>query len=331
MPLSVTVVATVKNEGTAIGELLDSLAGQTRPPDEIVIVDGGSADGTVHAIRAHPLWASGLLTLVIRDGANISQGRNAAIQAASGDIIAATDAGVRLEPGWLHELGQPFDEPMPPDVVGGFFLPDPRTAFELAMGATVLPSLDDIDPDRFLPSSRSVAFRKTAWEYVGGYPEWLDYCEDLLFDFGLRAAGFRFAFAPGAIVHFRPRTNLSAFFKQYYRYARGDGKADIWRLRHAVRYATWLIGGPLLFVLGWSSPLWWLLLLAGLAAILWAPYRRLLPMLCGLDWRSKLEAVAWVPIIRLTGDLAKMAGYPVGLLWRRRVRPTGSPAGGRGL
>ncbi|HID64335.1 MAG TPA: hypothetical protein EYP49_16585 [Anaerolineae bacterium] len=35
---------------------------------------------------------------------------------------------------------------------------------------------------------------------------------------------------------------------------------------------------------------------------------------------SRLEAILWVPAIRLVGDLAKMAGYPVGLLWRWRHR-----------
>ena len=83
-----------------------------------------------------------------------------------------------------------------PDVVSGFFLADAATLFETAMGATVLPDLADVDPATFLPSSRSVAFTRQAWQRVGGYPEWLDYCEDLVFDLRLRAAGCRFAFAP---------------------------------------------------------------------------------------------------------------------------------------
>ena len=31
-------------------------------------------------------------------------------------------------------------------------------------------------------------------------------------------------------------------------------------------------------------------------------------------------AVLWVPAIRITGDLAKMVGYPVGWVWRLRHR-----------
>ena len=48
---------------------------------------------------------------------------------------------------------------------------------------------------------------------------------------------------PTAIAHFRPRSSLRAFFKQYYRYSRGDGKADLWRKRHAIRYGAYAVGG----------------------------------------------------------------------------------------
>jgi len=185
------------------------------------------------------------------------------------------------------------------------------------MGATVLPALADIDPNRFLPSSRSVAFRKEAWQEVGGYPEWLDYCEDLIFDFKLRELYGPFPFAPQAIAYFRPRSNLKAFFKQYYRYARGDGKADLWRKRHIARYLTYLLVIPLLLLLGfWRNPLWWLLLLAGAVVYLWPPYRRLRPMMASYGWMDKARAILWVPIIRVVGDIAKMIGYPVGWLWR---------------
>jgi hypothetical protein len=84
-----------------------------------------------------------------------------------------------------------------------------------------------------------VAFRKEAWAGAGGYPEWLDYCEDLVFDFCLLADAGQAVFAPAALVYFRPRPNLAAFGRQYYRYARGDGKADLWAGRHAIRYATY--------------------------------------------------------------------------------------------
>ncbi|HMA34544.1 MAG TPA: glycosyltransferase [Chloroflexia bacterium] len=325
LPLRTSLIMTVRDEAGSIDRVLASLRAQSQPPDEVVIVDGGSRDGTVERIAAAAAAAPWPLRLLVRPGANISQGRNAAIAAAHYPLIAVTDAGVSLPDGWLAALLAPFAGPDAAaiDVVSGFFAPDPQTVFERALGATVLPVVEDIDPARFLPSSRSVAFRKTAWQAAGGYPEWLDYSEDLVFDLALQRQGSRFVFAPRAVVLFRPRGSLRAFYRQYYLYARGDGKADLWRRRHAIRYATYLLALPLL---GGARrwPALGLLLLGGALAYCAGPYRRLRPWLAGLSPAAQVQAVALVPLIRLTGDCGKMIGYPVGVGWRLRRR--GRPA-----
>jgi glycosyltransferase involved in cell wall biosynthesis len=322
----ISVILTVFNEGAAIRRLLDSLAAQTRPPDEIVVVDGGSSDDTTAQLLA---YADRLpLRVMVEPGANISRGRNLAIRAAQGDLLALCDAGVRLEPGWLQAITRPLLADPAVMVVSGWFEADAATAFELAMGATVLPMADEIDPAAFLPSSRSLALRKAAWEAVGGYPEWLDYCEDLVFDLALRAQYGSFAWAPAAVAHFRPRGSLRVFFRQYYRYSRGDGKADLWRQRHAVRYVTYLLAAPLLAVLGWLvSPVLWLIGLLAFAAYCARPYRRLFrlwrrPLADGrlLTPIEKLYTILLPPVIRVVGDVAKMVGYPVGVGWRRARR-----------
>lgn len=331
--MHVSVIATVFNERASIERLLDSLAAQTRRPDEVVICDGGSSDGTAAAIRAYAArHADRLPNLCVIDapGANISRGRNLAIAAAQGPIIAVTDAGVRLEPTWLEKLIEPWTHAPGTHAVAGFFTPDANGVFQVAMASTVLPLRNDINPDRFLPSSRSVAFTKAAWAQAGGYPEWLDYCEDLIFDFAINAqtperpSGF--VWAPDALVHFRPRTSLRSFWLQYYRYARGDGKADLWRKRHAIRYATYVVALPLLLGHAWfgffARWLGWLGLLAGVVLYCWRPWQRLRVLGAALSPGQWLAAAALVPVIRLTGDLAKMAGYPVGLVWRWRHRAT---------
>jgi glycosyltransferase involved in cell wall biosynthesis len=345
--MKTSVIITVKNEGDSIHRLLDSLAAQTRTPDEVVICDGGSTDSTLDVLRADAQGARLPLKVIVRPGANISQGRNAAIAEATGEVIASTDAGVVLAPEWLQELVAPFErgqaaqgsgvEPLggfaskpakasTPLAVAGFFVPDVRTAFDVAMGATVLPQPDEVVPDKFLPSSRSVAFRKEAWQAVGGYPEWLDYCEDLIFDFALRDKFGPFAFAPKAIAHFRPRANLRAFFRQYYRYARGDGKADLWRKRHAIRYSTYLVAAPAILLAGLLlSPWWWTLFLVGAAGYTFRPYRHLVRMWSELSATEKIQAALLVPVIRVIGDVAKMIGYPVGVVWRLEQR-SGRPS-----
>jgi len=334
-PDRISLIFTVLNESGSLPALLDSIASQTRPPDEVIACDGGSADDTVRLLRAETRFP---LRVIEAPGANISRGRNIAIAAAACEIIACTDAGVRLEPRWLAAITEPLrgddrlitDDGQASSVAGrpswaaGFFAPDPRpgNAFDIAMSATVLPERSDVDPARFLPSSRSVAYLKTAWQEAGGYPEWLDYCEDLVFDLALRARFGPPAFVPEAVAHFRPRTSLKSFFKQYYLYARGDGKAGLWLKRHAIRYATYLVALPALLAGMVALPdlaariACALLLILGIAAYLRAPYRRLSRSWKALPPWGKVTAALHVPIIRVAGDAAKMIGYPAGVWWR---------------
>ena len=169
--MRISLAITVHNEEANIRRLFSSILEQTRLPDELIICDGGSTDNTVAIMSEYSDQLP--LTVLVRPGVNISTGRNVAIRESSGDIIAVTDAGVRLEADWIELLTTCFKQQ---DVhhAAGFFCADVSTAFETAMGATVLPALEDIRPQTFLPSSRSVAFRKEAWDKVGGYPEWLE-------------------------------------------------------------------------------------------------------------------------------------------------------------
>lgn len=327
--IRVAVVATVRNEAATIGPLLRSLLAGRRLPDEVVIVDAGSTDGTFEELQR---WAERvpLLRALSAPGCGRSQGRNLAIAATAAPWIAVTDGGVQLDPGWLAALVAPVEVAgVLPDVVSGFFRMAPATLFELALGATTLPAAREINGATFLPSSRSVLVARQAWEAVGGYPEWLDYGEDLVFDLALRRSGACFAWAPAALAFFRPRQTLPAFFRQYYCYARGDGKALLWPRRHAIRYVSY---GVLAISLGCVAryrqrPAGVAVLAAiglGAAAYLRQPYRRLLrpedPGQRAASPRDGLIALAWLPALRLAGDVAKMLGYPAGRLWRRRHR-----------
>lgn len=319
----ITLIATVLNEGDNIRYLLNSLLQQTRQADEIIIVDGGSRDNTIEILQSYESRLP--LKIIVQPGCNISQGRNTAITAAQGDILTITDAGVRLSETWLEKITQPLLENENVTVVSGFFMADPQTTFEAAMGATVLPVASEIKPDTFLPSSRSVAVRKSAAEEVGGYPEWLDYCEDLIFDLRLKMTQPPFELVPDALVYYRPRSTLSAFFKQYYRYARGDGKADLWRKRHAIRYCTYLVAAPVIMLLSIAiHPAFWFFALLSGQIYLYQPYQRLpevmrtAPQQSSLAW---LQVILLIPVIRVVGDIAKMLGYPIGWRWRLQHHP----------
>jgi glycosyltransferase involved in cell wall biosynthesis len=287
---------------------------QTRPADEIVINDCGSRDATP-AIVTRYITAGHRIRLVY-GGHNIPSGRNNAIAHADAPIIACTDAGLTLDPRWLERIVAPI-ECGAADLVGGFFRPAPHSLFELVLGATNYREPYEIDPATFLPFGKSVAFRKDAWARAGGYPEWASHCEDILFDLALRRDGARLAFVPNALVLFQPRGSLRTFARQYFLYARGDGVANLWPRRYVIRYVTY--GAAAALLLGARRRPWLLALaLAGGLVYSRAPLRRLRARAPALSARELLTAAALIPAIRLVGDLAKMLGYPAGVLRRWR-------------
>ena len=104
--MKVSLICTVKDEKETIIELLENIFKQTMSPDEVVIVDGGSSDGTIDIIQRYSEKLP--LKLIVSTGANIAKGRNIAIKNASYDIIASTDGGCKLDEKWLENLIQPF-------------------------------------------------------------------------------------------------------------------------------------------------------------------------------------------------------------------------------
>ena len=231
--MKVSLISTVKDCVEDVDAFLASLASQTRTPDEVVIVDGGSSDGTAERFGD----ADGI-SLIVEAGANIARGRNVALAAATHDVIAVTDADCVLEPAWLEELLKPMEAGA--DVSMGYYEPIVDTFFDACMAAVNLPGdAAEIDESRFNPSGRSVAFRREAIDLVGGYPEWLAIGEDMWVDLRWRERGLDMRFAPQAIVHWRLRDGLDSTWRQYFRYARGDAQAGMHPERHALRFATY--------------------------------------------------------------------------------------------
>ena len=87
---SASVVIPALNEERLLGGLLSDLAAQSRPPDEVFVVDAGSEDGTVAVAERFPFVE------VIRSTPPVAVGRNAGGRQASGDVIVFLDADVRL-------------------------------------------------------------------------------------------------------------------------------------------------------------------------------------------------------------------------------------------
>jgi glycosyltransferase involved in cell wall biosynthesis len=315
----VALIVTVRNEATAVGPLLDSILSGTRVPDEIVIVDGGSTDATWDILRA--LASADPRIHAVEAPGNISVGRNAAVRASRFPIVACTDAGVEVEPEWLERITRPFATEPGTDVVAGFYLAVGTTAFERAAAVISAPSLAEVDPARFLPSARSLAFRRTAWERVHGFDETLAYAEDTTFALALKRSGARFFFEPKARVRWRPRGNLRSFFRQYHRYGSGDGESRIQGSFYARLAAKYAIGAGL-FVGGLFYPALWFLLFAGVVFFVAAQARR------GAGRIAFVERAVFVPLLKLVYDTALLSGYLKGRL-TPPVRPLPDPGSPR--
>ena len=311
--MKVTLISTVLNCADRVEPFLASLAAQTRTPDEVVIVDGGSADGTADAFRAD----SGL-TVIEAPGANISAGRNIALGHAAHEVIASTDADCELDPGWLAAIVAPIEAGA--DVAAGFYQPEVGGFFEACVASLNLPlRAGEVDAGRFMPSARSVAYRREAIDAVGGYPEWLDIGEDMWVNHRWRERPFELRFAPEAVAGWHPRDSLGAIWTQYVKYARGDGQAGMYPERHALRFAVY---GGLLAAL--ASRRTWPKAFAtgGAVAYVRTPVRRAQARVTSP--RDRAIATIATPALLAFTDVAKLCGYALGLADRLsgRVRPS---------
>ncbi len=311
--MKISVIATVLNADDHIGAFLASIAAQERVPDEVIVIDGGSTDGTLQRIRE----AGDTITLIEEPGANIARGRNLAIAAASHDAIAVADADCAYGPGWLAALVAPLEDGA--DVAMGWTEPVIGSLLDAWVASLGFPlAATEVDETTFMPSARSVAFRREAIDAVGGYPEWLPIGEDMWVNHRWRERGFAMRMAPGAVASWHPRGSLGDIWTQYVRYARGDAQAGMYPERHALRFAVY---GGLLAGLG--SRRTWPKLLATGGAVAYArtPVARAHARLT--DPRDRALATVAVPALLGFTDIAKMCGYVLGLVDRLtgRVHP----------
>jgi glycosyltransferase involved in cell wall biosynthesis len=297
----VSVVVTELNEGREIERAVESLLAQQPPATEVIVVDGGSTDGTWEWLQAAASRDRRLVA--IRDEScnlkhslgPVSRGRNVAIAAASSPIVACADAGCAYAPDWLANLTAPLASGQAEYALGGSQLdPGNCTVWDIASAPFFSVKLEAVAPTKSC-TARSMAFTKSLWAKIGGFPEQVLVGEDTLFDLEARRLTEP-AFVANAKALYGPRNSFYSACHQLARYATSDGQARVrWKrlLRNAARC---LVDLAALASLRWTvMPLLVILALHG-----WFAFFRDWPELRRRGWRAVLarfafsSAVPWV-------------------------------------
>jgi glycosyltransferase involved in cell wall biosynthesis len=232
----VSLVVPVRNEEASIGRLLESISAQTIKPDEVIIVDGGSADRTAELVEKAAA-ADSRIRLIRTGGAGPGLGRNIGIEAARNEWVALTDAGIRLEPDWLEKLSAAADGA---DVVYGNYAPVINGWFDkCAAIAYVPPARPGRLRGQFIASSM---LRRRTWQDAGRFPD-LRAAEDLIFMEKAKSRGAAVRTSPAALVHWSLQPGLLATFRKFVLYSRHNawiGRQWDWHHGIARQYAVLL-------------------------------------------------------------------------------------------
>lgn len=292
-------VTTVYNDESGIRVLLDSLLKQSIIPDEVIVVDAKSTDKTYDVIKSFKQKFNKISFKALQASGNRSIGRNIGIKKTKCEVIALSDSSCALNKDWFEKITKPFEN-LKNDVVAGYYKPITKNMFQKSLAAYTCFPEEKLD-DSFLPSSRSIAFRKIAWEKVRGYPEELDTCEDLIFAKKLKDEKLNFFVEKKAIVMWPQRKNLLEAFMQFYVYAKGDGKALYIRPQTPLLYLRFFLT---LFLLINKSYL--ILLFFVTAYLIWAVSKN-------YRFVNRLSAIYHLPLLQITADIGVLVGMTVGI------------------
>ncbi|HEO70423.1 MAG TPA: glycosyltransferase [Candidatus Hydrogenedentes bacterium] len=263
--MTFSVIIPAYNAETTLGACLDACLAQTRPADEVMVVDDGSADGTariaaargVHCIRQH--------------NSGPAAARNCGARETRGDVLVFTDADCVPARTWLEELAAGFDEGV--GAVGGTYaLGNPESWLARMVHAEIAERHASLGDEVDFLGSFNVAYRREAFDRVGGFDESFRAAsaEDNDLAYRLDDAGYALRFRHKACVaHIHP-TRLGAYLVAQMRHGiwrvklyrkhpgrvrRGDryaGLGDLAAAPLALLCVAWVGAAGACAVLGWS-------------------------------------------------------------------------------
>jgi glycosyltransferase involved in cell wall biosynthesis len=223
-------------------------------PGEVIVVDASA--GRLDHIRQRHAAAVEWLDFQPPSGVrrSIPHQRNAGVRAAQGDLIVFTDAGCVPEEKWLARMVEPLRmyesavSGTSQDLSGAIAFPNEYTRrLEGAEGADYLAECPTLN----------FAFRRTAFDALGGFDEIFDYGSDVDFTWRLNDAGYQVRHIPDAVI----RHDYGTSWRQRRRsFVYGKGRARLYRKHRARRknvlredpvaviYPLFLLGLPLTLV-----------------------------------------------------------------------------------
>ncbi len=218
-----SVVLPTLNERGFVTDCLASLLAQDYPAiDEILVVDGGSEDGTRDLAGAF----GDSIRVVDNPRVTAAAAMNVGLAEAANDLVVRVDAHSVYAPDYVRRSVEALQE-SGADVVGGPMRPVGRTAFGRAVAA-VTTSPVGIGNGRFHYAEEAQdvetvylgTYRKSAVEAVDGWDEtelqWA--AEDQELHYRLRLEGRRIRLDPGIRSSYFPRQTPSALWRQYVNY-----------------------------------------------------------------------------------------------------------------
>lgn len=288
----ISVVIISKDE-SSLDETLTDVTHQLASldePGEIVVIDASSGRLDDIRKRHEPTvrWADFQQPAGVR--VSIPHQRNAGVHEAAGDIIVFTDAGCRPRPGWLERLVAPLraDDHVTAGVSQDL---DGKVQYELpperAGEATYLRESPTLN----------FAFRRGAFDAVGGFDESFQYGSDVDFSWRLNDTGYRIRCVPDAIIQHdygNPRRQR----RRAYMY--GKARVRLYR-KHRARRGQMFRNDPIMIV--------YPLFLLGLPLTLVFPFYPLLLLIPA--WRNRSHGIVLVLADHLwfgAGVLAELAG-----------------------
>jgi GT2 family glycosyltransferase len=209
---TVSVIVPVYNREATIDECVRSLLALRYPADrlELRIVDNGSKDGTMDALRAY----GDRIVLMSERKRGPSAARNAGVAATGAEVIAFTDSDCVVDPDWLDHLVVPLQDARV--AIAGGTIRARRSGNEIERFG------DEVNDHRraievFRPPyaiSMNWASSRELLRTIGGFDERFFPGEDVDLSYRLIEAGYELAFVDRAVIYHRNENTLAGLFRQ---------------------------------------------------------------------------------------------------------------------